>query len=138
MPFSDFRAALQYAVRLNETGLPMRPGEPVCSFFAKSGACKFGPSCKVLTHPPPPLPPLPARVCVPKLQILSSCIHNGNITCFEACLCCFVACCVNHADLTTGMCCNHSSTTHRGGMAEPTAAAAGGHKSPPHLMSPQT
>lgn len=46
-----FWLAMQFAVRLNETGLPIRPGEPVCSFFAKSGACKFGPSCKVPAAP---------------------------------------------------------------------------------------
>ena len=39
-----------FAVRLNKQGLPIRPGEPVCGFYAKKGECKFGPACK-FNHP---------------------------------------------------------------------------------------
>jgi len=31
---------------LTSAGLPMRPGELPCSFFLKTGQCKFGPNCK--------------------------------------------------------------------------------------------
>lgn len=40
----------EYGVRLNAAGLPLRPGEPMCSFYAKKGDCKFGPACK-FDHP---------------------------------------------------------------------------------------
>ncbi len=31
---------------------PIRPGEPDCAFFLKTGTCKFGETCK-FNHPPP-------------------------------------------------------------------------------------
>ena len=40
----------EYGVRLNRLGLPLRPGEPMCSFYTKKGDCKFGPACK-FDHP---------------------------------------------------------------------------------------
>lgn len=39
-----------YAIKLNEDGLPMRPGEPVCDFYKSTHACKFGGACK-FHHP---------------------------------------------------------------------------------------
>ena len=52
----------KFAVKLNHAGLPLRPGEPTCSFYERFGDCKFGPSCK-FHHPgrpfgaPAPAPP---------------------------------------------------------------------------------
>lgn len=40
----------EYAISLNQQGLPLRPEEPLCSFYAKKGECKFGASCK-FNHP---------------------------------------------------------------------------------------
>lgn len=40
----------EFAVKLNQQGLPLRPEEPVCTFYAKKGDCKFGASCK-FNHP---------------------------------------------------------------------------------------
>ena len=31
---------------------PIRPGQPDCAFFMKTGVCKFGETCK-FNHPPP-------------------------------------------------------------------------------------
>ncbi|KAK1372713.1 hypothetical protein POM88_028906 [Heracleum sosnowskyi] len=31
---------------LNEEGLPLRPGQSICSHFSRFRICKFGPSCK--------------------------------------------------------------------------------------------
>ena len=45
-----FDHPLQYAVKLNSLGLPLRSSEPACPFYAKTGGCKFGPSCK-FHHP---------------------------------------------------------------------------------------
>lgn len=36
----------QYGVVLNRQGLPLRPGQPACQFFVRTGACKFGAACK--------------------------------------------------------------------------------------------
>jgi len=35
---------------LNEQNLPLRPGEPHCAFYLRSGNCKFGTSCR-FDHP---------------------------------------------------------------------------------------
>jgi serine/threonine-protein kinase/endoribonuclease IRE1 len=51
-----FDHPLEFAVELNRKGLPIRPGEPVCGFYAKKGECRYGaidsagPSCK-FSHP---------------------------------------------------------------------------------------
>ena len=29
-------------MKLNKKGLPIRPGEPVCGFYAKKGECRYG------------------------------------------------------------------------------------------------
>lgn len=34
----------------NSLGNPIRPGQPVCNFFSKTGTCSFGPTCK-FDHP---------------------------------------------------------------------------------------
>ncbi|KAH7289724.1 hypothetical protein KP509_30G016300 [Ceratopteris richardii] len=39
------------ATSFNSKGLPMRPGETDCSFYMKTGSCKFGSSCR-FNHPP--------------------------------------------------------------------------------------
>jgi hypothetical protein len=38
------------AVPFGTSPYPIRPGEPLCSFFMKNGACKFGSTCK-FDHP---------------------------------------------------------------------------------------
>lgn len=35
---------------LGPLGLPLRPGEPVCSYYSFYGLCKYGPNCKY-DHP---------------------------------------------------------------------------------------
>lgn len=40
----------EYVVRLNRLGLPLRPREPTCSFYERTGQCKFGPACR-FNHP---------------------------------------------------------------------------------------
>ncbi|KAK4375828.1 hypothetical protein RND71_006505 [Anisodus tanguticus] len=35
---------------LSDKGLPLRPGQAVCSFYSRYGICKFGPACKY-DHP---------------------------------------------------------------------------------------
>ena len=40
----------EFAISLNKQGLPLRPNEPICGFYAKKGECKFGRSCK-FNHP---------------------------------------------------------------------------------------
>ena len=39
-------------MQLNALGLPIRPGQEVCSHYRRTGACKYGPSCK-FSHPQP-------------------------------------------------------------------------------------
>ncbi len=41
----------ELSVALTSLGLPLRPGQPVCTFYLKNSNCKFGPSCK-FHHPP--------------------------------------------------------------------------------------
>lgn len=41
---------MEYSVRLNPDGLPLRPGEPTCTYYARHGVCKYGPSCRY-SHP---------------------------------------------------------------------------------------
>ncbi|CAD7695128.1 unnamed protein product [Ostreobium quekettii] len=40
----------EYAVRLNEDGLPIRPGQQVCEHYKQTHECKFGGACK-FNHP---------------------------------------------------------------------------------------
>eukprot|EP00803_Ostreobium_quekettii_P007201 evm.model.scf_1616.4 EVM.evm.TU.scf_1616.4 scf_1616:19022-23655(+) len=40
----------EYAVKLNEDGLPMRPGQQVCEHYKQTHECKFGGACK-FNHP---------------------------------------------------------------------------------------
>lgn len=42
----------QTAVKLSLAGLPRRETEAPCAYYMKTGACKFGPTCKY-DHPPP-------------------------------------------------------------------------------------
>ncbi|XP_068665207.1 zinc finger CCCH domain-containing protein 8 [Aristolochia californica] len=49
---SVMKQALQQTVKLSLAGLPRREGAVVCSFYMKTGTCKFGPACK-FDHPPP-------------------------------------------------------------------------------------
>ncbi|KAK2079502.1 hypothetical protein QBZ16_001896 [Prototheca wickerhamii] len=42
-------------LRFNSLHLPLRPGEPVCSFYARHWRCSFGATCK-FHHPEPPFP----------------------------------------------------------------------------------
>lgn len=44
---------MEYSVRLNPDGLPLRPGEPACAYYARHGVCKYGPSCR-FSHPMSP------------------------------------------------------------------------------------
>ena len=37
-----FDHPLEFAVELNRKGLPIRPGEPICGFYAKKGECRYG------------------------------------------------------------------------------------------------
>ena len=46
-----FDHPVHYSVRLSREGLPLRPGQPPCMFYERTGECKFGPSCK-FDHPP--------------------------------------------------------------------------------------
>ncbi len=39
-----FDHPIEFAVKLNKKGLPIRPGEPVCGFYAKKGECRYGAS----------------------------------------------------------------------------------------------
>lgn len=45
-----FNHPAQFAVRLNGLGLPLRPDQPVCQHFMKTGTCKFAAACK-FHHP---------------------------------------------------------------------------------------
>ena len=47
---SSVCACLRYAVKLNKVGLPLREGQETCPYYQRTGACKFGPSCK-FNHP---------------------------------------------------------------------------------------
>jgi serine/threonine-protein kinase/endoribonuclease IRE1 len=40
----------EYGVALTPLGLPLRPGQNVCAFYVKTGACKYGPQCR-FHHP---------------------------------------------------------------------------------------
>ncbi len=44
-------AALLAAAGLAGMTNPIRPGQPDCAFFLKTGTCKFGETCK-FNHPP--------------------------------------------------------------------------------------
>ncbi|XP_068667251.1 zinc finger CCCH domain-containing protein 43-like [Aristolochia californica] len=37
--------------KIRNLHFPLRPGEPDCAFYLRTGACKYGPSCK-FNHPP--------------------------------------------------------------------------------------
>ncbi|XP_010913403.1 zinc finger CCCH domain-containing protein 8 isoform X1 [Elaeis guineensis] len=51
-PMSDAKQAPQQNVKLTLAGLPRREGAVICSFYLKTGTCKFGTTCK-FDHPPP-------------------------------------------------------------------------------------
>ncbi|XP_010924871.1 zinc finger CCCH domain-containing protein 8 isoform X2 [Elaeis guineensis] len=51
-PSSDVKQSLQQNVKLTLAGLPRREGAVICSFYMKTGTCKFGATCK-FDHPPP-------------------------------------------------------------------------------------
>ena len=53
-PTCRFDHPPEFAVRLNRKGLPLRPGEAICTFYERFGTCKFGPACKF--HHPEPAP----------------------------------------------------------------------------------
>ena len=42
----------EFAVVLNKKGLPIRPGEPVCGFYAKKGECRYGAYGSVVAFSP--------------------------------------------------------------------------------------
>ncbi|XP_077226927.1 floral homeotic protein (HUA1) [Tasmannia lanceolata] len=44
--------AIQQNVKLTLAGLPRREGAVICSFYMKTGTCKYGPTCR-FDHPPP-------------------------------------------------------------------------------------
>ncbi|XP_030488317.1 zinc finger CCCH domain-containing protein 37 isoform X1 [Cannabis sativa] len=44
--------AQQMSVKLTLAGLPRREGSIICPYYLKTGACKYGPTCK-FDHPPP-------------------------------------------------------------------------------------
>ena len=48
---------------MNQYEHPVREGQPDCSFYMKTGQCKFGPACK-FNHPPIPggAKPAPAGI----------------------------------------------------------------------------
>ena len=48
-----FDHPVEYAVRLNILGLPLRDQVQICPHYMKTGECKYGPSCK-FHHPEPP------------------------------------------------------------------------------------
>ena len=45
-----FDHPVEFAVKVNSLGLPLRAHELACPYYAKNGSCKFGPSCK-FHHP---------------------------------------------------------------------------------------
>ncbi|WOK95753.1 zinc finger CCCH domain-containing protein 37 isoform X2 [Canna indica] len=51
-PTSVANQAPQQSVKLTLAGLPRREGAVICSFYMKTGTCKFGAACK-FDHPPP-------------------------------------------------------------------------------------
>ncbi|XP_065048124.1 zinc finger CCCH domain-containing protein 37 isoform X3 [Musa acuminata AAA Group] len=51
-PTSVLKQTPQQTVKLTLAGLPRREGAVICSFYMKTGTCKFGAACK-FDHPPP-------------------------------------------------------------------------------------
>ena len=51
---------------------PVRPGEPDCAFYMKTGRCKFGVKC-VFNHPPPAIAYPVGRAC--------ACVRAGVYMC---------------------------------------------------------
>ncbi|KAG1346444.1 putative Zinc finger CCCH domain-containing protein 33 [Cocos nucifera] len=49
---SDAKQAPQQNVKLTLAGFPRREGAVICSFYLKTGTCKFGATCK-FDHPAP-------------------------------------------------------------------------------------
>jgi len=69
-----FDHPLEYAVKLNKKGLPIRPGEPVCGFYAKKGECRYGASP---LHVP--------AVCLRKAEHADSFTHDATPSAGPSC-----------------------------------------------------
>ena len=41
--------------KVTQAGLPLRPSEPACAFYLKTGTCRYGVSC-IFNHPPKGIP----------------------------------------------------------------------------------
>merc|ERR1719376_1089146 len=43
---ADAKTPFLPALQLNSSGLPLRPGQPLCPFYARTKTCSFSSTCK--------------------------------------------------------------------------------------------